>query len=288
MSEQDPKRLLEGSDARELRALLAAGKSEVPTDRQMLVLAAKIGIAGGLGGAGAAGAAGAGGAGAAGAGGAGGAGAAGAGGAGAAGAGGAGAAGALKAGLAVKVIGAVVIAGAAGTGAVVVSERNVERTPAPVGLVATESSAGGGTRAGAGAGTDGASEAVAAAPSVTASESAAEADAGAKAAVKTPPRPSANVVTAANAKDDGPEAEVKLVERAQDAVRARPAEALALCNDHAKRFPNGIVTQECEVISVEALVKLGRKDEARQRAARFKARFPGSAAIRRLDVLVAD
>jgi len=90
-------------------------------------------------------------------------------------------------------------------------------------------------------------------------------------------------------KDEGPEAEVKLVERAQDALRSgRPAEALALCNDHAKRFPNGMVTQECEVIAVEALVKTGRKGDARKRADRFKARFPGSAAIRRLDVLVGD
>ncbi|MDB5218419.1 MAG: Translation initiation factor 2, partial [Myxococcaceae bacterium] len=93
----------------------------------------------------------------------------------------------------------------------------------------------------------------------------------------------------ADAKDEGPEAEVKLVQRAQDALRgARPAEALALCNDHAKRFPNGMVTQECEVIAVEALVKTGRKDEARKRADRFKARFPGSASIRRLDVLLGD
>ncbi|MBX3193412.1 MAG: hypothetical protein KF819_40900, partial [Labilithrix sp.] len=63
----DPKRMLEASRG-ELRALLEAGKSEVPSDRQMMMLAAKIGILGGLGGAGAAGAAGAGGAGGAGAG----------------------------------------------------------------------------------------------------------------------------------------------------------------------------------------------------------------------------
>jgi outer membrane protein assembly factor BamD (BamD/ComL family) len=82
---------------------------------------------------------------------------------------------------------------------------------------------------------------------------------------------------------------MKLVESARDALRsARPAEALALCNDHAKRFPNGAFTQECEVTAVEALVKTGRKDDARKRADRFKARFPGSAAIRRLDVLVGE
>ena len=87
---------------------------------------------------------------------------------------------------------------------------------------------------------------------------------------------------------EGPEAEVKLVTRAQDALAPHPAEALALCNDHAKRFPKGIVVQECEVIAVSALVKLGRRDEARARAARFKTRFPGSTSIRRLDVILAE
>jgi outer membrane protein assembly factor BamD (BamD/ComL family) len=106
---------------------------------------------------------------------------------------------------------------------------------------------------------------------------------------KIGPRASATTLASSAAKDEGPEAEVKLVQRAQDALRSsRPAEALALCNDHTKRFPNGMVTQECEVIAIEALVKTGRKDEARKRADRFKARFPGSAAIRRLDVLLAD
>ena len=104
----------------------------------------------------------------------------------------------------------------------------------------------------------------------------------ARTAARTAPRASATA-------DEGPEAEVKLVQRAQDALRGgRAPEALALCNDHARRFPNGMVTQECEVIAVEALVKTGRKDEARRRADRFKARFPGSAAIRRLDVLLGE
>jgi outer membrane protein assembly factor BamD (BamD/ComL family) len=81
---------------------------------------------------------------------------------------------------------------------------------------------------------------------------------------------------------------VKLLERAQDALRARPAEALALCNDHAKRFPNGMLVQEREMVAIEALVKVGRRDEARARADRFKARFPGSTHARRLDVLLAN
>jgi len=317
MSEQDPKRLRDGGPGEgsgELRSLLDAGRTEMPSDRQMLMLAAKIGILGGLGGAGAAGAAGAGGAGAGagaggaaggagagGAAGAAGAGAAGAGaGAGAAGAGAAGAGGAgvgvaggkavvgavtaAKAGLAVKVIGAIAVASVAGAGAVAVSKSHVE-TSAPVGLVASEAPRAS-AHANAGAGATVADASVELEPT-------AEVDAAVKtastASAKVVPRASAATVASADAKDEGPEAEVKLVQRAQDALRSsRPAEALALCNDHAKRFPNGMVTQECEVIAVEALVKTGRKDEARKRADRFKARFPGSAAIRRLDVLVSD
>jgi len=81
---------------------------------------------------------------------------------------------------------------------------------------------------------------------------------------------------------------VKLLERAQDALRSRPAEALALCNDHAQRFPSGMLVQEREAIAIEALVKTGRKDEAKKRVERFKGRFPGSTHSRRLDALVGD
>ena len=279
MSEQDPKRLRDG--ASQLSSLLEAGRSERPSDRQMLMLAAKIGVLGGLGGAGGAGAGGAG-VGASGAGGAG----VGASGAGVAGGKAVVAVSAAKAGLAVKVIGAIAVASVAGAGAVAVSRPNVP-TNAPIGLVAREapsaspSAMGASGKALASAG-NGSGEA----------EPSPEPDAGARspvASARVATRASATSLASADAKDEGPEAEVKLVQRAQDALRSsRPSEALALCNDHAKRFPNGMVTQECEVIAVEALVKTGRKDEARKRADRFKARFPGSAAIRRLDVLVSD
>ena len=115
---------------------------------------------------------------------------------------------------------------------------------------------------------------------------------GAVVASVTPPkavaRPTGTNVASAAPKDDGPQAEVKLLERAQDALRSRPAEALALCNDHAQRFPSGMLVQEREVIAIEALVKTGRKDEARKRADRFRSRFPGSSHTRRLDALLGD
>jgi hypothetical protein len=287
MSEQDPKRLLEGGGSAgsgDLRSLLEAGRSEVPDNARLAMLAVKMGIVGGLGGAGAAGAAGAGGAGA------GGGAAGGAGGALGGGKAVATAATAVKVGMGVKVIGVIAVATAAGAGAVVVANRQAEAPPKPAGMVAMPSS-----NAGANAGAS--ANANANANANASADVFADLDAGVAPIATKPATATATAGTrggaantaSADAKDEGPEAEVKLVQRAQDALRgARPAEALALCNDHAKRFPNGMVTQECEVIAVEALVKTGRKDEARKRADRFKARFPGSASIRRLDVLLGD
>jgi hypothetical protein len=177
----------------------------------------------------------------------------------------------------VKVVAVVAIAGTAGAGVVVVASRhNAETTTAPVGLVATEAPK---------------SATASATANANASANADDAlmalgdDAGVKGhTVKVGGKNTAS----ADVKDEGPQAETQLVTRAQDALRSNPSEALALCNDHAKRFPNGMLVQEREVIAIEALVKTGRTDEARRRADRFKARFPGSAAIRRIDVIVGN
>lgn len=250
----DPKRLLDGLDGGELKGLLEAGKSELPNDAQMLALAAKIGIAGALGGAGGAGAAGA----------------SGAGGAGAAKAG-ATATAVVKGATAIKIGVAVAVVSAAGAGTVAVTtaKKNVVADEKPSGIVA--------------------------APSVTSTTGAATAS------ESLPPRvdpfasanvdPSAKPTTTASAmtKSAAPNAaeEVKMLERAQDALRsARHADALSLCNEHATRYPNGMLAQEREVIAVEALVKTGRTAEAKARAEKFKARFPGSSHTRRIDTLL--
>ena len=186
----------------------------------------------------------------------GGAGAGGAGGAGA-GAGGVGAAGgAVKAGLAMKVIAALAVIGVASGGvAIAVKRSGGVAIAAPVGIVAVSTAS--------------------AAPSASAASSASAAPSARASAGAAGVRPV-----------ESEEAEVKLVVRAQDALRARPDEALALCSDHAKRFPSGMLVQEREVIAIEALVKTGRKDEARARANRFKARFPGSTHTRRIETIL--
>jgi hypothetical protein len=74
-----------------------------------------------------------------------------------------------------------------------------------------------------------------------------------------------------------PETEFSLLEQAQRALRSDPQRALDLADRDARRFPSGALSQEREVIAIEALVQLGRADEARARASRFFQAFPGSA-----------
>jgi len=71
-------------------------------------------------------------------------------------------------------------------------------------------------------------------------------------------------------------AEIDLLDRAHDALRSRPAEALALCDKHQAEFADGRFTQEREALAIEALVYLGRRDEAERRWSEFQQRYPTS------------
>jgi hypothetical protein len=67
------------------------------------------------------------------------------------------------------------------------------------------------------------------------------------------------------------------VDGAVGALRnGHPREALDLAEQHARQFPAGQLAEEREVVAIEALLALGRTDEARTRTARFRARFPES------------
>lgn len=61
------------------------------------------------------------------------------------------------------------------------------------------------------------------------------------------------------------------------------AHALEAVERHAREFPRGQMTEEREAIAVQALVKLGRKDEAAARGARFRRRYPDSVLIPVID-----
>lgn len=82
--------------------------------------------------------------------------------------------------------------------------------------------------------------------------------------------------------------ELELVQNAQSALGSDAARALALTSDHARRFPGGALAQERDVIAIDALVRTGRAAEARARAEAFRARYPSSAHLRRIAVLVPE
>ena len=82
------------------------------------------------------------------------------------------------------------------------------------------------------------------------------------------------------------ETEVSYLRRARAALKSDPAQALELANGHPLRFPHGALDQEREVVAIDALVRLGRRGESRARADAFRARYPSSAHLTRLDALV--
>jgi hypothetical protein len=71
--------------------------------------------------------------------------------------------------------------------------------------------------------------------------------------------------------------EAALLDGARAALGTDPRRALALTQEHAKRFPHGALIQEREVIAIDALSRLGQTDVARRRASDFERRYPGSA-----------
>lgn len=68
-----------------------------------------------------------------------------------------------------------------------------------------------------------------------------------------------------------------LIEIARTALVKRDTErALTTLEDHARKFPAGQLVEERESLMVQALVNAGQVQEARERAAAFRKRFPDS------------
>ena len=72
------------------------------------------------------------------------------------------------------------------------------------------------------------------------------------------------------------EGEASFLRRAKVALPTDPALALRLTDEHPTVYPRGVLLQEREVIAIEALIRLGRTDDARARAASFRSRYPSS------------
>jgi hypothetical protein len=80
--------------------------------------------------------------------------------------------------------------------------------------------------------------------------------------------------------------EFRLLRAARQAVGDRPERALALTDEHAQRFPSGMLGQEREAIAIEALVKLGREAQAKARARSFVAAHPSSPYRSRIETAI--
>jgi hypothetical protein len=82
--------------------------------------------------------------------------------------------------------------------------------------------------------------------------------------------------------------ELRLLDRArQSDARADYTGVLSIAAEHERRFPDGRLAEEREVLRVRALVSLGRGGEARQAASRFRRQFPRSVLLRKVDDMLA-
>ncbi len=96
----------------------------------------------------------------------------------------------------------------------------------------------------------------------------------------------ANAMRVQPARAPSPERELALLQRAQAALDHSPATVLVLTAEHERDHPKGIFTQEREILAIEALLKLGRRQAAHARAEQFVQRFAGSPHTRRVRALL--
>lgn len=104
--------------------------------------------------------------------------------------------------------------------------------------------------------------------------------------VEATPKPAEHKLKARAAPEQPPAApkrsEVGLLFEARKAMPDDPLAALRLLEEHAQRFPSGMLGPEREVLRIEALRKLGRNAEAAERMRAFETRHPNSIHLRRL------
>ncbi len=80
-----------------------------------------------------------------------------------------------------------------------------------------------------------------------------------------------------------------LIEQATSALSRRQADqTLAACAQHATQFPAGQLAEERESLAIRALASVGRMDEARARAEKFRAQFPGGLLLEVVNAAVRD
>jgi len=92
------------------------------------------------------------------------------------------------------------------------------------------------------------------------------------------PVPVASVLPAmSSSRTDRLAQEVALLSRATSALRAgHAADALALLNEHQRKFPKGVLSEERRAAKAQALCSLGRQTEGRAELARLAPRSPAA------------
>ncbi|MBN9161840.1 MAG: hypothetical protein BGO98_07955 [Myxococcales bacterium 68-20] len=83
-----------------------------------------------------------------------------------------------------------------------------------------------------------------------------------------------------------PASELELLQRARATLALDPARALSITSEQASAYPSGEFIQEREVIAVEALSRLGRRDEALRRARALVSQFPRTPYGDRLEIAI--
>jgi hypothetical protein len=71
-----------------------------------------------------------------------------------------------------------------------------------------------------------------------------------------------------------------------EARSAEPARALALAEEHARRFPASALAQERQFVIITALLRAGDRSAAEQRARQFAKSYPKSPYLARLQALL--
>ena len=77
--------------------------------------------------------------------------------------------------------------------------------------------------------------------------------------------------------------EATLLNQAQHALKTDPRRALALTRRHKQLYPQGSLSQEREVIAIEALSRLDKNSSAHERAEEFSEKYPESAHQKKID-----
>lgn len=110
-----------------------------------------------------------------------------------------------------------------------------------------------------------------------ASEGSAGSAAGGPRASERAPKGAPQIQKESPAKDaDSLLEEAESLEKARAGLASDPAASLDELRAVTRRFPAGKLAAEREYLTIDALLRVGRRDEARARAQAFLARYPGS------------